>query len=89
MTVISRSTAWLAFVWFVLNPVHKEVCCSTKYCIDYKHNVVFEEGAETALYIVNPPSVLGRATDNVSSTITIPATATNGNTRNADQHGTE
>ncbi len=52
-----------------------------KVWIDYNQNGVFEEGAETALYIVNPETVLGAPTDIVNSTITIPASASSGTTR--------
>lgn len=52
-----------------------------KVWIDYNHNGVFEEGTETALYVVNPPSALGTPTDIVNSNINVPNSATNGNTR--------
>ncbi len=52
-----------------------------KVWVDYNQNGVFEEGAETTLYVVNPETVLGAPTDIVNSDITIPASATSGTTR--------
>ena len=52
-----------------------------KVWIDYNQNGVFEEGPETALYVVNPAPVLGAPADIATGNIVIPATASSGSTR--------